>query len=102
MKSRFRSVKEAMVYLGTSPRLTNTDVWNIVTALRGPDNESLVLKDKTTAVIRGFLFHNSIPGATVKTGFGSGVLSAIKDNHFGRHARRAVVALRKIRKAARE
>lgn len=87
------------------------ELWDILTALRGPDNHDVLLKEATTAVIRWKLGlpanskGNNVGGATVnednsgfaelRRGIVAGIYSPDKplQFHFIHHARAAFQAL---------
>lgn len=50
------------------------DLWSVLTALRGPDNDDMVLKERTTAPIRTLAFPNLAPSHSYgrNVGYGSG------------------------------
>jgi len=110
-QSRFTSVKDALRYLADS-RLSDREVWAVVTALRGPDSKDdndtdRWVKRKTTCVIRGLLFSSLrwadyVPNPTKDHVASLHSAIANKSSHFNIHIRNAMAALRKIRKAARE
>ena len=79
------------------------ELWNILTALRGPDNHSDELKDATTAVIRWYAgipqensgYAISLPDSEASAEFRVKLLKNLKgkDRHFVSHARGAFEAL---------
>jgi hypothetical protein len=71
-------------------------VWDVLTALRGPDNESYPVKEATTAVIRWHLV-GDMSGAGLDSNPDSEQLLEIrkelKGNHFKSHVYNAFTAL---------
>jgi len=74
------------------------DLWSVLTALRGPDNEDTELKWRTTAVIRAKAFPKAaqtcVHGmAVVVTGANSVRYCTSDLSHFGSHVYSAARAL---------
>lgn len=84
------------------------DLWDILSAMRGPDNDDVNLKEQTTCVIRALAFPKiTAGGQAMIAGKGSKVAdinTALSDNilggagHFMSHIHAAERALRKTAK----
>jgi len=80
-------------------------LWNILSALRGPDNENEDLKSSTTAVLRSAAFQNTAKFIRICHPYVNGVKFADENmvlyysecdnfsSHFGKHVRDAAEAL---------
>jgi hypothetical protein len=64
-----KNVLNLIVKILNGPRAEARQLWDVLTILRGPDNDDLDLKEKTTAALRGAigLFSNSRTGAVVSS-----------------------------------
>ncbi len=78
-------------------------LWEILTALRGPDSGDEVLKDNTTAKLRGALFHK-LARANGAISLERSIPEHVehidpdgKEFHFLSHFNRAVEAFRKLK-----
>lgn len=84
-----------------SQKLNNHELWDVLTALRGPDNEGLDIKSATTAVIRKAIgldpYDSGVPAYVIDSDSEKNV--AVRKNmnvhytHFCSHAYSAFCAL---------
>ncbi len=75
---------------------TKQQIWSILTALRGPDNQDAYLKDATTGLVRKAVFGNIlVPFAVVTEMDFSNYIDKRKDSsgHFSYHAKEAFETL---------
>lgn len=90
------AVLETMRSLRTVTRLLRSkegeQLWDVLTALRGPDVQNEEVKRATTGVIRYFLLGASVPGCTTSNPDApelAAVRRKLVDSHFTGHARKA-------------
>lgn len=79
------------------------ELWTVLTALRGPDDENDTLKDKSTAIIRGAAFPLCLAQSEHPTAYGfahgalyrEGVTITVPEttSHFTSHAEDAAITL---------